>query len=333
MADGDAAQHLPVVERAERADPGVGAERGKRLADAHHVGFGHADVQGAPLIDGGDAGLEAARRRQVGVDRHHARIARKHLHRGRDDVAGRVFLRAIEHRQLRRRRTESACLAAGTRVVNTGPMTCERDSVSAERRTSRRICPANSTQRFLQQPAVGIVVKPVVERDELTGAIAPLVGLKRHLLLEQPIRHRHLVLVQKVGERAVALRPVADDRRRLAVARPEPELLERGVDAVVLRGVDAVHLPVERSEDRFQIGHREDHPVGHVELAVVAIDHHAQVVQVLLAREHHRFPDRPFLHFPVAAQRSTRRSAGTCGRRSQIPARPRNPGPSGPVAI
>ena len=150
------------------------------------------------------------------------------------------------------------------------------------------------------------------------GAIAPLIGLKRHLLLEQPIRHRHLVLVQKVGERAVPFRPVTDDRRRLAVARPEPELLERGVHAVVLRGVDAVDLPVERSEDRFEIGHREDHPVGHVELAVVAIDHHAQVVQVLLAREHHRFPDRAFLHFPVAAKRvrvEARRRAA-CERKS-----------------
>ena len=135
------------------------------------------------------------------------------------------------------------------------------------------------------------------------GAIAPLVCLKRHLLLEQPIRHRDLVLVEKVGERAVPFRAVADDRRRLAVARPEAELLERGVHAVVLRRVDALHLPVERSEHRLEIGHREDHPVGHIELAVVAIDHHAQIVQVLLAREHHRFPDRAFLHLAVAAER------------------------------
>ena len=92
-------------------------------------------------------------------------------------------------------------------------------------------------------------------------------------------------------------------RRRLAVARPESELLEGGVHAVVLSGVDAVDLPVERSEDRFEIGHREDHPVGHIELAVVAVDHHAQVVQVLLPGEHHRFPDRAFLHLAVAAER------------------------------
>ena len=48
------------------------AERRERLADAHHVGFGDADVQRAPLIDGGDAGLEPARRRQVGIDRDDA---------------------------------------------------------------------------------------------------------------------------------------------------------------------------------------------------------------------------------------------------------------------
>jgi hypothetical protein len=38
-----------------------------------------ADVQRAPLIHRSDAGLEAARRRQVGVNRDDARIARKHF--------------------------------------------------------------------------------------------------------------------------------------------------------------------------------------------------------------------------------------------------------------
>ena len=89
MADCDAAQHLPVVERAERADPGVAAERGKRLADAHHVGLGDADVQRAPLIHGSHAGFETAGRCEIGVDRHHARIAREDFHRSSDDVARR----------------------------------------------------------------------------------------------------------------------------------------------------------------------------------------------------------------------------------------------------
>ena len=87
-----------------------------------------------------------------------------------------------------------------------------------------------------------------MERVELLDPVAPLRRLERDFLLEQRVRHGHLVLVQKVGQRAVALRAVADDRRRLAVARPVAELLERGVDAVVLRRVDAVHLPVEGRE-------------------------------------------------------------------------------------
>ena len=97
VADGDAPHHLPVEERAEGADPGLIAERGEGLADAHHVGFGDADVQRAALVDRGDAGFEAARRRQIGVDRYHRRVPREDLHRGSDDVAGRVLFRGVEH--------------------------------------------------------------------------------------------------------------------------------------------------------------------------------------------------------------------------------------------
>ena len=102
MPDGDPAQHLPVEERAERADPGVAAQRGEGLADAHHVGLGDADVERAALVDGGDTGFEAAGRREIGIDGHDTRISGEHLHRERDDVAGRVFLRGIETRQERR---------------------------------------------------------------------------------------------------------------------------------------------------------------------------------------------------------------------------------------
>ena len=98
----------------------------------------------------------------------------------------------------------------------------------------------------------------------------------------------------------MALGAVTDNRRGLAVARPELEGLERGIDTLVLRGVDAVHLPVERLEHALELGHREDHAVGDVELAVVAIDEDAEVVEVLLPGVHHRFPDRPFLQLAVA---------------------------------
>ncbi len=36
------------------------AQGGKRLADQHHVGFGHAHVERAALVHGRHAGFEAA---------------------------------------------------------------------------------------------------------------------------------------------------------------------------------------------------------------------------------------------------------------------------------
>ena len=94
MSDRDAPQHFPVEERTERADPGVVPERRERLADAHHVGFGDADVQRPPLID-------SARRRPRGrwssPDRRRStpRADRAQTPSSRrDDVAGRVLLRS-----------------------------------------------------------------------------------------------------------------------------------------------------------------------------------------------------------------------------------------------
>ena len=98
-------------------------------------------------------------------------------------------------------------------------------------------------------------------------------------------------------------RPVADDRGRLSVTRTEAETFECGIDTVVLRRIDVRDFPVERSEHRLEIGHREDHPVRHVQLTVVPVHHHAQVVEMFLAGEHHRFPDGAFLQLAVAAQR------------------------------
>ncbi len=89
------------------------------------------------------------------------------------------------------------------------------------------------------------------------------------LLREERVRYRDFVLVQEVREGTVAFCPVADDCGRLAGARPEPEMLECRVNAVVLRGLDAVHLPVEGREHALELRHGEHHAIGDVELTVV----------------------------------------------------------------
>jgi hypothetical protein len=53
------------------------------------------------------------------------------------------------------------------------------------------------------------------------------------------------------------------------------------------------------------VRHREHHPVRQIELPLIVIDHDAQVVEVLLARVHDRFPNRAFLELTVAAQTIT----------------------------
>src|SRR5262245_61773627 len=102
MADSDAAENLPVEEWTERADPGVAAKGSERLADEHQVRLGDTDVQRTRLIDGRNAGLEAARCGEIGVDRDDGRIPRKDLHCSRHDVCGTVLLAGIEDGQRRR---------------------------------------------------------------------------------------------------------------------------------------------------------------------------------------------------------------------------------------
>ncbi len=126
--------------------------------------------------------------------------------------------------------------------------------------------------------------------------------LQREFLLDDGVWDRHLVLVQEIRERAVSFRRVTDDRGRLAVARPVAEFLERGVQAVILSRIDAMDAPIERFKHALELGHRKDHPVREIELPVVAIDHHAQVVEMLLAGVHHGFPDRTLLQFAIACQ-------------------------------
>ncbi len=274
------------------------AERGERLADSQHVRFGDAHVERPALIHRGDARLETARRREVRVDRYERRVPREHFHRRGHDVARSVFLRSVEAWKERgvvldllvplRRSPGQHRAEAGHEGQIAGRLTAD-----IEVHLKGEI-----DERLLHRQVVDAAQEPV----ELVDATLALLGLQRSLLFDERVRHRDLVLVQEIGQGAVALRRVTDDRRRSAVARTEPELLERGMDAVVLRRIDALHGPVERREHALEIGHREDHAVREVELTVVPVDHHAEIVEVLLAGVHHRFPDRPFLQFAVASQ-------------------------------
>ena len=92
-------QHLPVEERTKRTHPRVAAQSREAFANQIHVGFRHAHVQRARLIDSRHARLEAARRAEIRIDRNHARVAREHLHRGRDDVACGVLFSRIDFRK------------------------------------------------------------------------------------------------------------------------------------------------------------------------------------------------------------------------------------------
>src|ERR1700722_8450685 len=99
LADGDSPQHLPIEERAEGTGPGVVAHGGEGLADEHHVGFGYTYVDSPLLIDGGDTGLKAAGRRQIGVDGDDAAVAGKDFHCRSDDLGRTVLLFGVYLRQ------------------------------------------------------------------------------------------------------------------------------------------------------------------------------------------------------------------------------------------
>ena len=102
------------------------------------------------------------------------------------------------------------------------------------------------------------------------------------------------------------LRRVTDERCRFSVARAAvAEALERGIHPIVLSGVHTFDLPIEGRKDRLEMRHREHHPVRQVELALIVVDHHAQVVEVFLAGVHDRFPNRPFLQLAIATQAIT----------------------------
>ncbi len=121
MAHRDAAQHLPIEERTEGADPGVVAESGERLANAHHVGFGDADVQGAILIHRADAGFEAAGGSQVRIHGDDRGIAGEDLHGGGHNFAGGVLFVRNRCAAAGQRHSECACRAGQRGLVITGP--------------------------------------------------------------------------------------------------------------------------------------------------------------------------------------------------------------------
>src|SRR5204863_9414682 len=109
-----------------------------------------------------------------------------------------------------------------------------------------------------------------------------------------------LVLVHEVRECAVPFGTVADDGGGLAVARSKTKRLQRRVDAFIGSRISTVYLPIEGLEHSFELRHREYHAAGDIELAVIAVHHHAKVIQVLLAGEHDGLPDGTFLQLAIA---------------------------------
>ena len=108
------------------------------------------------------------------------------------------------------------------------------------------------------------------------------------------------MFVQEVRECAEPFRAMANDCGGPAIARPKPKLLERGINAFVVRRIHIVRVPSERGENRFQFRHRKHHSVGKVELAVISIYQDAEVIEVFRRRKHHAFPYRTLLQFAIA---------------------------------
>ena len=146
----------------------------------------------------------------------------------------------------------------------------------------------------------GVALETLVEIVELIHARGPQLRLQRDLLLDQGIGDHHFVTIEEIGEGAVSFGRMADDRGGLAIARSVAECFQRGVNPVVLRRVHGMRLPSERLEYRPELRHGKNHAAENIELAVVVVHQHAEIVQVLLARIHHGFPDRTFLQFTVA---------------------------------
>src|ERR1019366_3610787 len=144
-------------------------------------------------------------------------------------------------------------------------------------------------------------------------ALLAALGLQREFLFDNLRVHRDLVLVEEVGESAIAFGAGTNDRGWFTVARREAKLAERVVHRVVVHGIHGAGLPAVGGEDALDIGHGEDHAIVDIELAVVAIDEDAEIIEALLGGVHHRLPDRAFLEFAVADHAIGVEARGTLG--------------------
>src|SRR6185312_8472133 len=93
---------------------------------------------------------------------------------------------------------------------------------------------------------------------------------------------------------------VADDCRRPTIANAGTKALQRSEDSAVGRGVYGVDLPSEGREDGFERRHGVQRAVVNVQLAMVAVHQHAEIVQIVLARVHRHFPAGTLLKLSIA---------------------------------
>src|SRR6478672_5457539 len=93
---------------------------------------------------------------------------------------------------------------------------------------------------------------------------------------------------------------MTNDRRRLTIPGSVSELLERGINSVVLTRIHAKRSPAVGLEYRFEVRHRENRLCGNVELAVILVYKYAKVIQVLCRSEHNTFPDGTLLQFSIS---------------------------------
>ncbi len=186
-----------------------------------------------------------------------------------------------------------------------------RDTRGEHRSNDRLYCVArrvdievHALRRFKQSVsgrfAFGAAAEPLAVKSEFIDPGLALIRLEFILLGDHAVRHRDFVLIQEIGERTKALSAVANDGRWHSIARTEAKLLQRRNHAVILRGVDVKRLPSEGAKNRLQLGHGKNHAGMKVELSVIAVDEHTQVVEMVLSRVHHRFPDGAFLQLAIA---------------------------------
>ena len=108
--------------------------------------------------------------------------------------------------------------------------------------------------------------------------------------------------------------------------------LERGETPSYWVASTSDDLPAERAKTGSRSG-MGNTVLCDVQLAVVAVHQHAEIIQMVLAGVHHRFPDGAFLQFSVADHAVGIEMRARAARRWQSPGPRRSPCPMGPVAI